>query len=169
MARALLTSPRAVLRLEGAAMLAGATALYGVHGGHWGLFALLLLAPDLSMLGYRGGATVGAACYNAAHTDLVPVALGAVGLAGGRPTVFLPHRVPGGPDLGRPHRAGPRPRLRSEVPRRVHGDTPGRVDHPTHPGRDLSSSCVTRERGVTADEPLAIARRHLLCTSQQLP
>jgi len=89
MARALLTSPRVVLRLEGAAMLAGATALYGVHGGHWGLFALLLLAPDLSMRGYRGGATVGAAWYNAAHTDLGPVALGAVGLAGGRPAVVL--------------------------------------------------------------------------------
>lgn len=89
MARALLTSPRALLRLEGAAMLAGATALYGVHGGQWGLFALLLLAPDLSMRGYRGGATVGAAWYNAAHTDLGPVALGAVGLAGGHPAVFL--------------------------------------------------------------------------------
>jgi hypothetical protein len=41
------------------------------------------------MRGYRGGATVGAAWYNAAHTDLVPVALGAVGLAGGHPAVFL--------------------------------------------------------------------------------
>jgi len=89
MARALLTTPWALLRLEGAAMLVGAMALYGVHGGTWGLFALLLLAPDLSMLGYRGGATVGAACYNAAHTDLAPIALGVIGLAGGRPAVFL--------------------------------------------------------------------------------
>ncbi len=88
-AHALLTAPRALLRLEGAAMLSVAVALYGVHGGNWGLFALLLLAPDLSMLGYRGGATVGAAWYNAAHTELVPVALGAVGLAGGHPAVFL--------------------------------------------------------------------------------
>jgi hypothetical protein len=88
-ALALVTAPRAVLRLEGAAMLAGATALYGVHGGHWGLFAALLLAPDLSMLGYRAGPAAGAACYNAAHTDLVPIALGVVGLAAGSAAVFL--------------------------------------------------------------------------------
>ncbi len=88
-ALALVTAPRVVLRLEGAAMLAGATALYGVHGGNWGLFALLLLAPDLSMLGYRGGATVGAACYNAAHTYLAPIALGGVGLAAGHAPVLL--------------------------------------------------------------------------------
>ena len=54
MARALafLTTPRALLRLEGVATLAVAIALYDVRGGNWALFAVLLLVPDLSMLGY---------------------------------------------------------------------------------------------------------------------
>ena len=92
-ALALLTAPRALLRLEGVATLAVATALYGVRGGNWALFAALLLAPDLSMVGYRGGAAVGAACYNAAHTYLAPVALGVVGLAGGDVAVALAARL----------------------------------------------------------------------------
>jgi len=86
---ALLTAPRALLRLEGATTLAIATALYGIRGGSWALFAALLLAPDLSMLGYRAGPVAGAACYNAAHTYLVPIALGVVGLAAGSTAVPL--------------------------------------------------------------------------------
>ena len=88
-ALALLTAPRALLRVEGAAALAVAVALYGVRGGNWALFAALLLVPDLSMLGYRAGAAVGAACYNAAHTYLAPIALGGVGLAAGSAAVPL--------------------------------------------------------------------------------
>ena len=88
-ALALVTAPRTLLRLEGAAALAIATALYGVRGGGWVLFAALLLAPDLSMLGYQAGPAAGAACYNAAHTYLVPIALGVVGLAAGRAAVPL--------------------------------------------------------------------------------
>ena len=88
-ALALLTAPRALLRVEGAAALAVAVALYGVRGGNWALFAALLLVPDLSMLGYRAGAAAGAACYNAAHTYLAPIALGGVGLAAGNAAVPL--------------------------------------------------------------------------------
>ena len=79
-----LTLPTVLLRLEAAAALALAAGLYGTHGGSCELFAVLLLAPDLSALGYLAGPAIGAACYNAAHTYLVPVALGAVGLAAGR-------------------------------------------------------------------------------------
>ena len=70
-----------LLRLEGLAALAAAAAAYAYVGGSWALFALLLLAPDLAMLGYRFGPAVGAAAYNAVHTDVAPAALGALGLA----------------------------------------------------------------------------------------
>jgi hypothetical protein len=74
-----------LLRLEGLAVLAAAVSAYAWLGGSWPLFALLLLAPDLAMLGYRLGPTVGAATYNAVHTTLAPAALGAAGLALGAP------------------------------------------------------------------------------------
>jgi hypothetical protein len=43
--------------------------------GNWGWFALLLLSPDLLMLGYLVNKTVGAACYNLVHTHIGPLAL----------------------------------------------------------------------------------------------
>jgi hypothetical protein len=75
--------PAVVLRVEGAALLAVSVLLYWVSGGSWLMFALLLLAPDLSMLGYFGGPRVGAAVYNVFHAYPLPAALGAFGLLGG--------------------------------------------------------------------------------------
>ncbi len=76
-----------LLRLEGLAVFLGAVSAYSWLGGSWPLFALLLLAPDLAMLGYRFGPGIGAAAYNAVHTYLTPAALGAAGLALGAPTM----------------------------------------------------------------------------------
>ena len=76
-----------LLRLEGAVVLAAAVAAYVFVGGSWLLFALLLLAPDLAMIGYGFGPVAGAAVYNAAHTYLAPAALGSTGLALGAPTM----------------------------------------------------------------------------------
>ena len=84
-----LIRPTALLRLEAAAALAVAAGLYGTPGGSWALFALLLLAPDLSAVGYLAGPAAGAACYNAAHTYLIPAALWAFGLAAGHPHLPL--------------------------------------------------------------------------------
>ena len=53
-------------------MLVAACVAYWKLGGSWGYFALLFLAPDLSMLGYIAGKQVGAWCYNAVHTYLAP-------------------------------------------------------------------------------------------------
>jgi hypothetical protein len=75
-----------LLRLEGLVVLAAALFAYASIGGSWLLFALLLLAPDLAMIGYRFGPVVGAAAYNAVHAYLAPAALGAAGLALGAPT-----------------------------------------------------------------------------------
>ena len=64
-----------ILRLEGLAVAAVSAALYARTGASWWLFALLWIAPDLSMLGYLAGSCRGARIYNAGHTYLLPVAL----------------------------------------------------------------------------------------------
>ena len=76
---------RALLRLEGAVVLGVALAAYAQFGAGWGVFALWLLAPDLSLLGYVAGARVGAALYNAAHSYAGPVVLLAFGVLAATP------------------------------------------------------------------------------------
>jgi len=71
--------PVVLLRIEGAALLAASVALYWLNGGSWWLFALLLLTPDVSMLGYLSGPRIGAAIYNAFHSYPIPAALGILG------------------------------------------------------------------------------------------
>ena len=80
-----LARPAALLRAEGMAMLLGSVLLYWLYGGSWWLFALLLLAPDASMLGYLAGPRFGAAAYNAFHFYPLPAVLAAFGLLGGSP------------------------------------------------------------------------------------
>jgi acyl CoA:acetate/3-ketoacid CoA transferase alpha subunit len=72
--------PRVLLRAEGLAVAVAAIVLYFHADYPWWLLAALALAPDLSMIGYVAGSTIGAAAYNAAHTYSLPVALAAVGL-----------------------------------------------------------------------------------------
>jgi uncharacterized protein DUF4260 len=76
---------RAVLRLEGAAALAAAAALYGHFGFSWLMFAVLFLAPDLAMLAYLAGPRVGALAYNLVHTYALPLLLALAGFALGSP------------------------------------------------------------------------------------
>lgn len=78
---------RLLLRLEGAAALAGALALYAHGGFSWLLFAALFLSPDLTMLAYFAGPRIGAAAYNAVHVYALPVALLVAGLIAGWPAV----------------------------------------------------------------------------------
>jgi hypothetical protein len=78
--------PRVLLRAEGAAIAVAAIALYFYADYPWWLLLALALAPDLSMVGYLAGTTIGAAAYNAAHTHSLPVALAAVGLMAGAET-----------------------------------------------------------------------------------
>jgi hypothetical protein len=66
---------RILLRLEGLALFAGMTALYGEWDGSWTVYFLLFLVPDLSFLAYLSGASFGALVYNAAHSYMAPVAL----------------------------------------------------------------------------------------------
>lgn len=64
-----------ILRLEGFAVFVAALFAYQALGGNWWLFALLILAPDLSMLGGLLGPAFGARAYNAAHSYSVPLVL----------------------------------------------------------------------------------------------
>ncbi len=80
-----LARPAVLLRAEAVAMLAASVTLYWLNGESWWLFALLLLAPDASMLGYLAGPKVGAAVYNTFHSYPLPAALGIFGLLVGVP------------------------------------------------------------------------------------
>ena len=75
--------PAVLLRLEGAALLGASAALYADGGWSWLAYALLFLAPDLSLLGYLGGPRLGAVAYDAAHFAATPAVLGVLGVIGG--------------------------------------------------------------------------------------
>jgi hypothetical protein len=79
--------PRLLLHAEGAAVAVAAIALYFHSGYPWWLLVVLALAPDLSLGGYLAGRSVGSAVYNAAHTYVPPVVLGAVGVIAGADVV----------------------------------------------------------------------------------
>ena len=67
------------IRLEWATVAVVGIVLYALSGASWWLFALLVLAPDLSMLGYLAGPRVGAIAYNALHILVVPLLLALAG------------------------------------------------------------------------------------------
>jgi len=81
--------PRALLRLEGALVLAAALLAYAHLGGSWTWFAALFLLPDLSLLGYLAGPRVGAVAYNAGHSHLAPALLAVASVAFGAPALLL--------------------------------------------------------------------------------
>ncbi|WP_181175768.1 DUF4260 domain-containing protein [Mesorhizobium sp. B2-3-4] len=64
-----------IVRLEWAVVAAAAIVFYGATGVSWWLFALLILAPDLSMAFYLAGPRFGAIAYNALHILIVPMVL----------------------------------------------------------------------------------------------
>lgn len=66
---------RATVQLEQAAFAAVSLWAYAQTGWGWGIFALLILLPDMMMLGYLVNTRIGALCYNLGHSYLGPVAL----------------------------------------------------------------------------------------------
>lgn len=67
--------PNLILRIEGAVGFAAALIVYGATGGDWLAFVLLLLVPDLSMIGYLVNVRVGSFAYNTVHTYALPILL----------------------------------------------------------------------------------------------
>ena len=77
-------TPVPLQRLEGLALLVLAVALFAWSDQSWWWFGLLLLAPDLTMVGYLKDARTGAALYNLGHWLLWPTLLLAFGIPSGR-------------------------------------------------------------------------------------
>jgi hypothetical protein len=73
-------APRFILRIEGLAVAVAAFVLYLRADYPWWLLVVLVLAPDLSALGYLAGPTVGAMAYDAAHTYVWPIVLVTAGV-----------------------------------------------------------------------------------------
>jgi Domain of unknown function (DUF4260) len=74
--------PAVLLRTEGAALLALTVFGYERYGRSWWLFLILLLVPDVGMVGYLANPRLGAFTYNLMHTYLGPAVLIVVGIAG---------------------------------------------------------------------------------------
>jgi hypothetical protein len=85
---AMLTRPRILLHLEGAAILALSVFFYHRLHGSWLLFAILFLAPDLFMLGYLANARIGSAVYNFAHTYVTAGILLVIAYLAAKPQLF---------------------------------------------------------------------------------
>ncbi|MCC6615760.1 MAG: DUF4260 domain-containing protein [Anaerolineae bacterium] len=83
-----LTLPGILLRLEGAAMLLGAIAAYAYTQGNGWAFVLLLIVPDLALLGYAVNPRVGSVAYDIAHFYALPVIVLAVAIYGSNPTLL---------------------------------------------------------------------------------
>lgn len=80
--------PRVLLRIEGVVLLAVSVFMYARYGEQWWLFALLLLAPDIGMLGYLADTRMGATTYNLLHTYLGPAILLVGGILAESPLTY---------------------------------------------------------------------------------
>ncbi|MEW5321548.1 DUF4260 domain-containing protein [Geobacillus thermoleovorans] len=69
-----------LLRLEGVAILLLSLYFYFYNQFSWLLFFVLLLAPDISMIGYLFNNKVGAVLYNLFHTYSLPIGVVILGV-----------------------------------------------------------------------------------------
>jgi hypothetical protein len=77
--RMLNSLPKILLHLEGLAFFLLATFSYIKLGGSLWPYLLLILLPDIGMLGYLVSKRVGSYTYNALHFYMIPIALGIFG------------------------------------------------------------------------------------------
>ena len=68
-----------LIKLENLAIGVAAVLTYYVAGYSVWLFVLLILAPDISFVGYLISPKAGAICYNCVHTYICPAVLLALG------------------------------------------------------------------------------------------
>ena len=78
-----------LLKLEEFFLFALALYLYSPLGYGWGWYALLFLAPDLSMLGYLANPQAGAWTYNLVHHKGMAVAVYILGVLLGIPWLMF--------------------------------------------------------------------------------
>ncbi|MGD2060607.1 MAG: DUF4260 domain-containing protein [Acidimicrobiia bacterium] len=67
--------PTTLLRLEGLALLVTSIWVFVGSGESWWVFGILMLVPDVTMVGYLHSAELGAATYNLGHTSVGPALL----------------------------------------------------------------------------------------------
>ena len=72
-----------LLRLEGLALFLAATTMFGLVHGHWWVYGVLFLSPDISLAFYLAGPRAGAVAYNALHSSIGALLLGLAGYMGG--------------------------------------------------------------------------------------
>ncbi|RRQ49516.1 DUF4260 family protein [Maribacter algicola] len=80
---------RNLLRLEELAMFALGLFMYGLLGYPWWLFFVLLLTPDIGMLGYLVNEKVGAIAYNLFHHKGIAILLYFLGIYLSMPVVQM--------------------------------------------------------------------------------
>ena len=80
-----------ILRIEEAAQFAACCYLFHLTTFAWWWFPALILAPDLSMIGYIINTKIGANTYNIAHRKAIALAVFAIGIF-----FFLPWMKLGG-------------------------------------------------------------------------
>lgn len=83
-----ITQPRIFAHLNGVALFVGSIVAYGIFSGDWLAFIILLLVPDVSMIGYMVNSTIGAWMYNIVHSYALAIAVMIVGYATGIGTVI---------------------------------------------------------------------------------
>ncbi len=81
------TWPRILLRIEGACIFGATIWAYSRLGRSWWTFAAAFLVPDVGMAGYLANTSIGAAFYNAFHTETPPIVLLCAGSAQDNDTV----------------------------------------------------------------------------------
>jgi len=69
-----------ILKLEEAAMLGFCIYALSIFHVPWWVYVLVLIGPDISLLGYLAGNEVGAVCYNLFHHKGVAIVLFLIGV-----------------------------------------------------------------------------------------
>ena len=69
-----------IIKLEEMAMFGMCLYALSIFHVDWWWYLIILLGPDISMLGYLGGNKAGAACYNLFHHKGIAVAIFVAGL-----------------------------------------------------------------------------------------
>jgi hypothetical protein len=72
--------PKLLLRIEGATLFAASIAFFAFQNQPWWLYPVLLLVPDIFMLGYVRNTKLGSILYNLGHSYPAAAVLTVVGL-----------------------------------------------------------------------------------------
>jgi|SRR5579871_571333 len=80
---------KAIIKLEEAAMFLLSIYLFAQLHFTWWWYPLLILTPDMSMIGYMVNNKVGAFCYNIVHHKAIAIAIYIAGLYFKNETVQL--------------------------------------------------------------------------------